>query len=323
MNGARRTDGLLSAAKTLAFVEHLKRANGSIHKKQIIKDFTNSNQASFARTHNTILMLKEASIISINHENEILLHVRVSNQSMTTALAQFVSSTVCARILESGNRNVLTWSVSDQKLLLDSFLFPSSINGLGLWIKEFGVAKKINGQTRLWEVDASHEIKFLDCVRNQNENLKLKSFTLSQLKSLQDRQSEMGLQAENWVVNYEKLRLKNHPLREQIRSVSDSHTSAGFDIVSFENLSSLSHDRFIEVKSFGELMHFYWSENEIQNAKALGEKYCLYLVDRNKMNQTGYQPTIITGPYIALMETPDSGWERKVASYEFVKRSTE
>lgn len=54
---------------------------------------------------------------------------------------------------------------------------------------------------------------------------------------------------------------------------------AGYDILSFNSATSLSYDRFIEVKSFHGKPHFYWSSNEKNTSELWGDKYYLYLVD--------------------------------------------
>ena len=84
----------------------------------------------------------------------------------------------------------------------------------------------------------------------------------------------------------------------------------------------LNHDRFIEVKSYSGPKHFHWSRREIEVAEELGEEYCLYLVDRERMSEPGYAPQIIQGPSMEVFQVDGSGWAVEATSYEFREIST-
>ena len=73
-------------------------------------------------------------------------------------------------------------------------------------------------------------------------------------------------------------------------------SAMGYDILSFEAADSLKPDRYIEVKTYRGHKHFYWSEGEITAAHMLAERYYLYLVDYEQINNPGYQPEIIQAP---------------------------
>ncbi len=80
--------------------------------------------------------------------------------------------------------------------------------------------------------------------------------------------------------------------------VSKEKTDAGYDIASFSGEKiSLIFDRFIEVKATtGNYPMFYWSENEIEKAKIIGEQYFIYLwINFGKPNQRLLTP--IRNPY--------------------------
>jgi hypothetical protein len=109
-----------------------------------------------------------------------------------------------------------------------------------------------------------------------------------------------------------------HPLRDQIRLVSKEDVAAGYDIASFATISSLQHDRFVEVKSHGETKLFHWSRNEIATAREFGEDYALYLVDRTKMMELAYEPHVIVGPTPEMFDRPGSGWRVEATSFEHV-----
>src|SRR3546814_14278892 len=94
---------------------------------------------------------------------------------------------------------------------------------------------------------------------------------------------------------------------------------SGYDIVSFASVHSIRHNRFIEVKSHGERKVFHWSRNEIATAVEFGEDYALYLVDRDRCEQAGYSPHMITGPTPEMFALPDSGWRVEATSFEHVE----
>ena len=139
------------------------------------------------------------------------------------------------------------------------------------------------------------------------------------MDAILERKEILGEEAENWVLEYEKRRIKDHPLLHQVRKISNEHASAGYDILSFSSNTSLTHDLFIEVKSFSENESFFWSDNEIETAKKMKEKYALYIVDRSKISEASYKPRIVFGPYKALFETTNTGWSMTAKSYEFKK----
>jgi hypothetical protein len=115
------------------------------------------------------------------------------------------------------------------------------------------------------------------------------------LKKLEDQrlQGEVG---ELFVVNYECNRLSLRKDKNKIKRISVLDVSAGYDIISFNDIGTKSLDRFIEVKTFKGKPHFHWSSNEIQTAKIKSKNYHLYLVDFNKISDLSYMPMIICDP---------------------------
>lgn len=116
-----------------------------------------------------------------------------------------------------------------------------------------------------------------------------------------DKNKKLGEIAESIALKFEVSRLKNMgktDLFKKVQLISKIDVGAGFDIKSFEGVTSISYDRFIEVKSFNN-KSIYITENEIQKAKILGEHYYLYLVNNNDI-------TIIKNPYSKLREIAKS-----------------
>ena len=59
-------------------------------------------------------------------------------------------------------------------------------------------------------------------------------------------------------MKFEKARLADHTLVENIRHVAIENTTAGFDILSFNSVKDLNPNRKIEVKSWAENKYFFF-----------------------------------------------------------------
>lgn len=136
-------------------------------------------------------------------------------------------------------------------------------------------------------------------------------------KSLEQKQI-YGAEAEAHVLVFEQKRLNSHSSFEKIEIISEYDVGAGYDIISFNNLDSVVLDRLIEVKSFSGTPSFHWSRNEIDVARLKKDKYFIYLVDRDKMNETGYVPIIIQNPCESVL-ADDIEWNKRVDSYFIFK----
>jgi hypothetical protein len=135
------------------------------------------------------------------------------------------------------------------------------------------------------------------------------------LMERQKEQNRRGLEAEEFVVRFERNRI---PLKAyKIKRISDFDVSAGYDIVSFADESSGIYDRFIEVKSFIGTPHFYWSENEVDVAKLKGDRYVLCLVEYERMKDPEYEPIFIVNPYEKIFS--DNTWLVNTSSYKIQK----
>lgn len=120
-------------------------------------------------------------------------------------------------------------------------------------------------------------------------------------------QREIGKKAEYATIDFEMDRLRKLGVKEQvlgrINRISETDTSAGYDIDSFEGPTvGINFDRFIEVKATtGNYPVFYWSENEKEKAKKYGEKYFIYIwINFGKPEQQLIEP--IQNPYRQIVE---------------------
>ncbi|MBO0953117.1 DUF3883 domain-containing protein [Fibrella forsythiae] len=133
-----------------------------------------------------------------------------------------------------------------------------------------------------------------------SEHLAKRKLTSEELqKSLLSR-AKNGIDAEVFVLNYEKRRLKVHHSLDLVKRISEDYVNAGYDIESFDSKESVYIDRFIEVKSFSQQPEFYWSRNEIEIAEMLGVQYFIYLIDSNRISELNYNPTIINNPFKSI-----------------------
>lgn len=140
-----------------------------------------------------------------------------------------------------------------------------------------------------------------------NRKRAAKSMTPEQLALIQQAQALQGSLAEEFVLEFERRRLTGHAFQNLVQRISTQSVSAGYDIESYDGLSSFLHDRFIEVKSFCGVEHFYLSEGELEAARALGDRYHIYLVDMERYGLAEYAPLMICNPAIELFRS-DSAW---------------
>ena len=124
------------------------------------------------------------------------------------------------------------------------------------------------------------------------------------LQELEQQRLE-GLAGEMFVLKYEYNRLQGHPSIDKIKQISIIDVAVGFDIISFNDLTSEKLNRFIEVKTFKGRPHFHWSLNEIRVSKIRADHYYLYLVDYDKISKQDYEPIIIKNPSAYFIENED------------------
>lgn len=128
-----------------------------------------------------------------------------------------------------------------------------------------------------------------------------------------EQQRQEGFAGESFVLHYEQNRLKGHSFLNKIKQISIIDVTAGFDIISFDDVSSKILDRFIEVKTFRGKPHFHWSANEIRISKIRSKHYYLYLVDYERIKEPNYAPTIIQNPSMFFIDNED--WNITPDSY--------
>jgi len=193
-------------------------------------------------------------------------------------------------------------------IVLDTLRVPWGLNNLRHLLREVGVLLRDDVNVRHWKVAPRYSTVFIQAAKDRSLARNASRFTPEERRRLQDRLERLGEEAENWALTYEKKRLAEHPLVELVRRVSLDDVSAGYDIASFASSKSLSHDRFLEIKSFSDRPRFFWSIGETEKAKELGDQYILMLIDRAKMPDPSYAPLEIADPYNYFVGTVLEGW---------------
>lgn len=318
MNAAKPSDGLLSAASTLELMSRLAERKTPVLIEQAGKDFAAASSVSIARCRNTIDLLLDFGLLKLDQKGGIF-RPGPHHANFEERLAECVASEIASRLKLAGSWNCLHFDAATSSMRIDSWLFPRMDDNLAMWLIEFGVAHRTKIQERFWNIEAHFHSLFLDAIRQSNAKAPRKAKTAAQLAEQLEAQAKHGAEAEKWVLDYERKRLKGHPWKDQVRLVSQEDVAAGYDIASFSDEASLRYDRFIEVKSHGAVRKFYWSRNEIATAEEFGEEYALYLVDRTKLDDPLYQPKIILGPSHDLFARSESGWTVEATSFEYLQ----
>ncbi|WP_162616054.1 DUF3883 domain-containing protein [Paenibacillus lutimineralis] len=187
---------------------------------------------------------------------------------------------------------------------------PFKYSGIRNLLINYGFFKYNSNSNILLIIDKSYTDFLKEILKTVRKKLSIEKF-----KEMLMLKEKYGQEAEEFVLNYEKKRLSGHIHLEKLSQVSVIDVKAGYDIISFNSLSSEVYDRFIEVKSYSNNLSFYWTRNEIETSKNKGKSYYLYLVDRDKMNQIGYQPHIIANPYINVFK--NNAWKREPETWFF------
>lgn len=131
------------------------------------------------------------------------------------------------------------------------------------------------------------------------------------------QEAEQGAEGEAFVMEYEKSRLKGREDLDTIKQVSIIDAGAGYDIISYNSVDSTKLDRLIEVKTYKGEPHFYWSSNEIDEAKLRMDHYYLYLVSYDEIRKDGYHPIIIKNPIYYFKD--NSEWQSSIDSIALTK----
>ena len=254
-----------------------------------------------AETCRIIILLESMGLILVN-EDELICTPQLSNDEPLeeSFLLQYINFLI--------SEEVINLSFVEYDLLTDSYKLPSKSfkyrhAGYRNLLISFGAL--ILRRDRMYDIGELLS-RFL-----HRPGL-VKTLSQKRLKEILELEEKMGERGEQFVLEYEKIRI-GLPLSKKIKQVSLIDVPSGFDIASFNSLSSSEHDRFIEVKTFKGEPHFHWSRNEKTKASILRDHYYIYLVDYDRIGQNGYIPQMIQDPIANVFESAE--WSKTIDSY--------
>jgi hypothetical protein len=175
-------------------------------------------------------------------------------------------------------------------------------------IKELSVPEKYIPVFRILKnfkiIELKNEVAYVSplYVRHVRDLVSTSSLSQEGLEKLLEADKELGFRAEEEILKFEQRRLKNMgrtPESELVRRISQLDVTAGYDIASFDgNTAEIIHNRYIEVKASKQgKVRFYWSLNELEKAKELGNKYWIYFLGNfGTHNQENVEPIMIQNP---------------------------
>lgn len=214
------------------------------------------------------------------------------------------------RLVEEGifDTNATRFDFEKEHITIKCSAFPLAYAAIRNFLIIVGALDK--GENGEISVNSTYEGDWTAKLRSRR-----KKVTLEQLLKQQEEQSKRGLEAEEFVLQLEKARIPSKA--NKIKRISDFDVSAGYDIVSYAGMESKQYDRFIEVKCYKGAERFFWSENESDVAKIIGQKYVLCLVDYERIREPGYNPEFIENPYDMIFDSNE--WMVNSASYRIQK----
>lgn len=282
---------------------------GNLPKYHLINDFNSIYQAPKPTIVNTINILCESGVLLCKDENISLISKAYKELLRSYILRKSIFSTI-----------YIAFRLVDNHIILDTFLLPDKFTSVVFLLALVGVASRPAGSGyRYWPIEAEFIEVIFSLISECNAAFinSSNSLSLAGLNRINEKKSEYGREAEIWYLNYERKRLINHPFADQVKIISDDNVSAGYDIVSFIDKTSLIYDKYVEVKSFAEFPRIFMSANELETAKNLENSYVLVLVNRLKISEPGYVPREIINPYDYFFGVHRSEWiSITTASYE-------
>ena len=283
-----------------------------------------SDQYDFVHSFEGIMLLLEwlkiiqinNNFASLNRNIEFVKDGHISSHFFQLLFCQLLKDKVLSTFLNQFN---VSYDDKEELIVINNDLIDlkfSQFRNILIDLNFFIPDKLIKNQ---FVINDDYKELFLGIIPliESNSHRKL---TLEELKKQQDIQGQMGKNAEEHALSYEKNRLKGHINLDNIRIISTDNANAGYDIQSYQDMHSLIINRFIEVKSFSDNEGFYWSKNEIDISKIKEDQYYLYLVDRDKMKKRGYKPIVIQDPYNNVLLNIEE-WDKRVEKYYFRLKS--
>jgi len=256
-------------------------------------------------------------LASLNRSIEFIKGGYISSQFFRLLFDRLLKDNVLSAFLNQSN---VSYDDKEELIVINNNLIDlkfSQFRNILINLNFFIPDKLIKNQ---FVINDDYKKIFLRIIIPQIEANSHRRLTLEELERKLDIEGQMGKDAEEYILGYEKNRLKEHVNLDNIRIISANNVNAGYDIQSYQDMHSLIINRFIEVKSFSNNATFYWSKNEIDISKIKEDQYYLYLVDRDKMRKAGYKPIVIRNPYINVLLNEEE-WDKRVEKYYFQQKT--
>ena len=277
-----------------------------------LKSACTSSQYQFSQTFDdALIFLKWIELIELDNSNVKKLYDFSEFEIIKRVFIQLNLKDMLIEFIPTASMA----SVDDYGIQLDNSKIPSRYSFLRNVLIKHNLFICTDSNYRFLNVNPDYLIWFKEVIIKLLEN-GLAKFSLDKLKSLNSKNEEFGELAEKYVLSYEQQKLRFHPRSNFIKIISKDHASAGFDIISFIDLDSVVLDKEIEVKSYsGSYPYFYWSKNELDRSLKSGDKYFLYLVNRDLYHNEDYEPLIIQNPYNTIFNNSDNNWKISAEKY--------
>lgn len=307
-----RLDNLGTKSQIIYIVRLLSNAQAS---HADLRHACSSKEFSFSVSFEGVITLLEYVGVIANNHGVISLRKTVElNKSiegfMTLLFSQLSKDKVLHDFINSDN---FYYDNTSKVISLLNHLIELDFSALRNLLINLGLLSRDNLIPNHLVVQSEFQEWFIETVIPLIEKSKIKNRSLKSLEHLHQVQKDMGMEAEKFVLRYERKRRSAHPNCSNIKIISEEDTSAGYDILSYQTDTSIFLDKHIEVKSYDDNASFYWSKNEIEVAKIKQDKYYLYLVKRSEMNSSGYEPIVIQNPYKEVLN--NTTWKKTVEKY--------
>jgi len=268
-----------------------------------------------SRTHNSLNVLQEMGLL-LSSLSGLLTSNMSPSENPREVLRRSILSHYCQLLSSTSIDGAFQLDASGGRLIADRVLLPFRDLGLPYLLVEFGIVLRTS--ERAWAVAEDAEPAFLAIISDANSKaVRVRPTTPAQLDAWLAARRAAGELAEAFALTFERKRLDGHRLIEHVRWIAKEDIGAGFDMLSFNDCRSLILDRHIEVKGYSNERAFYWSDCEIAVARQKREKYWLYLIDRSRIDEQGYEPEMVSDPYAYFIEDNPAGWRSEPTSYKF------
>ncbi len=319
MSCARKSDGLLSAESVSRLLTLISQNPGSFD--AIVSIAVAQNLGSKPRIINSVQLLIDLNLAC--HFAEYNVRALTSNSNLDRSYSLIRNALVeyyCSKFkLEIGS-NLFQREPNSDELLVDRERLPLKQYQLPFLVADFEILDRLPG--RHWRISREFRSNFDRVIEVGNEqSISGTPLKPDALERWIKNRRKAGETAEIFALEYERLRLQEHPMLEQLRWVATEDTGAGFDLLSFDSLHSVSLDRFIEVKGHSGDRGFHWSSGEIERARVLGNAYWIYLIDRSQLGNDCYTPEVYQDPYSYFIETNPDLWCAEATNYKFLPSS--